>query len=109
MYSRITLLEFDPVRFDVGDALARFEASVLPALQEQPGYEGALVLANDDAKGMVVTLWASREAADDALASGFWAAQVEQFVTLFRAPPGREGYDVVYMETPAAVTPGAVR
>ena len=50
MYSRITLLEFDPVRFDVGDALVRFEASVVPALQEQPGYEGALVLANDDAK-----------------------------------------------------------
>ena len=100
MYSRITLLELDPVRFDVAEALERFEAVVLPALQEQRGYEGAIVLANDEAKGMVLTLWESEEAADAGLASGFWAAQVGQFVTLFRAPPGREGYDVVYAETP---------
>ena len=37
MYSRVTLLEFDPVRFDVDDALDRFKESVLPELQEQPG------------------------------------------------------------------------
>ena len=97
MYSRITLLEFDPVRFDVGDALVRFEASVVPALQEQRGTK-ARSCSPTTTRRMVVTLWASREAADDALASGFWAAQVEQFVTLFRSPPGRDGYDVVYME-----------
>jgi heme-degrading monooxygenase HmoA len=101
VYSRVTLLEFDPVRFDVAEALERFEELVLPELQEQAGYEGALVLANDDAKGMVLTLWASKEDADAGLATGFWAAQVEQFVTLFAAPPGREGYEVVYAETPA--------
>ena len=56
---------------------------------------------------MVMTLWASREAADDALASGFWAAQVEQFVTLFRSPPGRDGYDVVYMEAFGRRHPGS--
>jgi heme-degrading monooxygenase HmoA len=101
MYSRITLLEFDPLRLDVVETLERFKAVVLPELQEQRGYEGAVVLANDDAKGMVLTLWESKEDADAGLASGFWAAQVGQFVTLFRAPPGREGYEVVYIETPA--------
>jgi heme-degrading monooxygenase HmoA len=100
VYSRITLLELDPIRFDVDDAVARLEALVVPALQEQPGYEGAIVLANDDAKGIVITLWATREAADAGLASGFWAAQVGRFATLFRAAPGREGYDVVYADTP---------
>ena len=100
MYARVTLLEFDPVRFDVGATLERFEQSVVPELQEQPGYAGALVLASDEDKGMVVTLWDSKEDADAGLATGFWAAQVERFVTLLAAPPGREGYEVVYAETP---------
>ena len=104
MYSRITLLEFDPVRFNVSETLERFKAVVLPELQDQPGYEGALVLANDEAKGLVLTLWASKEDADAGLATGFWAAQVERFVTLYAAPPGREGYEVVYAETPELVT-----
>jgi heme-degrading monooxygenase HmoA len=105
VYSRVTLLEFDPVRFDVATTLERFEELVLPELQARPGYEGALVLANDDAKGMVLTLWASREDADAGLATGFWAAQVERFVTLLAAPAGREGYEVVYAGTPA-LAPG---
>lgn len=101
MYSRVTLLEFDPVRFDVDDALDRFKALVLPELHEHPGFEGSIVLANEEAKGLVLTLWASKEDADAGLASGFWAAQVARFVTLFAAPAGREGYEVVYAETPA--------
>ena len=103
MYSRITLLEFDPVRFDVSETLERFKTVVLPELQDQPGYEGAIVLANDEAKGLVLTLWASKEDADAGLATGFWAAQVERFVTLYAAPPGREGYEVVHAETPELV------
>lgn len=103
MYSRITLLEFDPLRFDVADTLDRFKELVLPDLQEQPGYEGALVLANQEAKGLVLTMWGSQEDADAALASGFWTAQVERFVTLFAAPPGRAGYDVVFADLPTFV------
>jgi heme-degrading monooxygenase HmoA len=101
MYSRVTLLEFDPLRFDLGEALERFRDLVLPQLRDQPGYEGVYVLANDEAKGLVMTLWASRDDADRALESGFWAAQIEQFVTLFAAPPGRSGYEVVFSEAPA--------
>ena len=103
MYARVTLLEFDPVRFDVAAELDRFEESVLPALKTQPGYDGALVLANDDARGLVVTFWKTEEDADRGLAGGFWASQVEQFVTLLASPPGREGYEVVYAETPDGV------
>jgi heme-degrading monooxygenase HmoA len=100
MYSRVTLLEFDALRFDVGEALERFQELVLPELRAQPGYEGVLVLTNAEAKGLVVTLWASEEDADAGLASGFWAAQIERFVTVFAAPPGREGYEVVFTELP---------
>jgi hypothetical protein len=103
MYSRVTLLEFDPIRFDVSAALERFEELVLPELRQQPGYAGAFVLANDDSKGIVLTLWASKEDADAGLATGFWLAQVDRFVTLLAAPAGRDGYEVVFAETPELV------
>ena len=48
------------------------------------------MLANDDAKGLVLTLWASEEGA--ARRDGF--DPVSRFVTLLAAPAGR-GYDVV--------------
>jgi hypothetical protein len=98
------LLEFDPVRFDVDATLQLFDEHVLPQLQAQPGYDGALLLANDDARGMVLTLWDTKEDADFGLSSGFWSAQVERFVTLLAAPAGRDGYEVVYAETPELVS-----
>jgi hypothetical protein len=75
---------------------------VLPALAEQDGYEGAYVLSTPDGKALVMTFWDGPEAADRGLASGFYAEQVEKFVTFYRASPGRETYDVVVAQTPAA-------
>jgi len=51
-----------------------------------------------------MTLWASEELADAGLASGFYAEQVEHFVTLFRTPPGRETYDVALVDVRATTT-----
>jgi heme-degrading monooxygenase HmoA len=102
VYSRVTLFELDPIRFDLDDAVRRFDDLVLPALREQPGFAGVYVLVNPDGQGLVLSLWASREDADAGLRSGFYAAQVEKFVTIFRSPAGREGYDVVVAEVPAA-------
>jgi heme-degrading monooxygenase HmoA len=101
MYSRVTLFELDTVRFDLGDAVERFNDLVVPALREQPGYAGVYVLVNPDGKGLVLTFWDREEDAAAGLRSGFYAAQVETFVTLFRAPAGREGYEVVLADKPA--------
>jgi heme-degrading monooxygenase HmoA len=100
MYSRVTPFELDTVRLDLAEAVDRFDDLVVPALREQPGFEGVYVLVNPDGKGLVVSLWASRNDAEAGLRSGFYAAQVELFVTVFRAPAGREGYDVVVAEPP---------
>jgi hypothetical protein len=100
MYARVTLLELDPVRFDVAAALERFQALVLPDLRSHPGYDGVYLLANEEGKGVVITLWESEEDAEAGLASGFYTAQLEKFVALFRAPPGRESYEVVFAEAP---------
>ena len=98
MYSRVTLLEIDPVRIEIGAALELFKEEVVPGLEASPGYEGVLVLATPEGKATIVSLWAS---ADDAnAAAGFATGALERFMTFFKAPPGREYYEVVYLDPP---------
>jgi hypothetical protein len=92
MYSRVTQLEIDTMRIGMAEAAALFEEQVLPGLRDQPGYEGALALATPEGKGMIVSFWDSEDGARDA--SGFASDELERFVTIFRAPPGREVYEV---------------
>ena len=101
MVARITLAEVDTVRIGIDDAIARFRELVIPALAEQDGFEGFYLLTTPEGKGLVLTLWASDEAAEASLASGHYAKQLEKFVTFFRAPPGREHYDVALADVPA--------
>jgi heme-degrading monooxygenase HmoA len=102
MVARVTLAEVDAVRMSMDDAVDLYWNSVVPALHEQDGYEGCYVLTTPAGKALVLTFWESEEAADAGLASGFYAQQVEKFVTLFRAPPGRETYEVSLAEAPEA-------
>jgi len=98
MYSRVTLLEIDTLRTTVDEAIRLFEEHVLPQLREQEGYEGVIVLSNPDGKAMLVSVWATEE---DAIASAAFATgALDQFVTLFRSPPGREQYEVLFAEMP---------
>jgi hypothetical protein len=98
VYSRVTQLEIDTLRVDIADAVDLFRSEVVPRLHEQQGYEGAVVLTTAEGSGMLVTLWETPEAAD--AASGFATEQVERYMTLFRAPPGREHYEVSFFELP---------
>lgn len=103
MIARATMAEIDPVRMSVDDALEFFRQSVVPALHEQPGYDGVYVLVSPEGQALVLTFWDSEEAADAGLAGSrsFYAEQVEKFVTLYKAPPGRETYRVALVEEPA--------
>jgi len=98
MYSRVTLLEIDTVRTSIGEAAALFKDTVLPELREQDGYEGVVVLATPEGKGMIITVWRTEEAA--ANAAGFATEVLERHVALFKAPPGREYYEVAFAEMP---------
>jgi heme-degrading monooxygenase HmoA len=100
MVARATHAEIDAVRTNVHDAVDRFKESVVPALHEQEGYEGAYVLLSPEGKVFVLTFWADDEAAEASQASGFYREQLEKFVTIYRAPPGREAYEVVLAESP---------
>jgi len=105
MIARATMAEIDPVRMSVDDAVELFRESVIPALHEQPGYEGVYVLVAPEGEALVLTFWDSEASADAGLAGSrsFYREQVEKFVTIYAAPPGRETYEVVLAEEPAAV------
>lgn len=101
MYSRVTQLEIDTMRIGMDEAAVLFEEQVLPGLRDQPGFEGAIALQTHEGKGLIVTFWDTEEGAADA--SGFASSALEHFVTIFRAPPGREVYEVAVAELPDAV------
>jgi heme-degrading monooxygenase HmoA len=101
LVARITFAEIDTVRISLAGAIERFRDLVVPALMEQEGLEGFYLLTTEEGKGVVLTFWADDEAAEATLASGYYAEQLEKFVTLFGSPPGREHYTVSMAEAPA--------
>jgi heme-degrading monooxygenase HmoA len=102
MVARVTTADIDTVRTTADKAVEVFRESVLPALHEQPGYEGSYVLLSPEGKALVVTFWTTEANADAGIAGArsFYAEQVEKFTTIYRSPPGRESYDVVLAEAP---------
>lgn len=102
MIARVTTADIDTVRTSVEDAVDVFRDSVLPALHEQPGYEGSYVLLSPEGKALVLTFWGTSEEADAGIAGArsFYSEQVAKFATIYRSPPGRESYDVVLAEAP---------
>jgi heme-degrading monooxygenase HmoA len=105
MVARATMAEIDPVRMSIEEGIELFRESVVPALHDQPGYEGVYVLLSPEGKALVLTFWESEEEADAGIAGGrsFYSEQIEKFVTLYRAPPGRETYRVVVADEPSIV------
>ena len=105
MFARVTQFDIDTVAISLDAALARFREAILPELQRQPGYAGASLMRTPTGKGVLITYWATAEAAQAGVESGFYAKQIEKFLTFYRQPPGREHYEVVFMEQ--AVAAGA--
>jgi heme-degrading monooxygenase HmoA len=103
MVARVTMAEIDPVRQSPKRAIERFETELVPALREQEGFEGCYVLLSEEGKVLVVSLWASDEAARATRLSGFYQAQIDKLsdVVVFRVAPGREAYEVVVADRPA--------
>jgi hypothetical protein len=99
MFARVTQLEIDVMRTSVEQAVGRFDAEVLPELRRRPGFRGAVVLATPAGFGTVITLW---EGEEDAAPDERYEAVLARYVTLFRAPPGREVYEVLLADLPRA-------
>lgn len=100
MHARVTLLEIDTVRVTLDDALEKFRDHTLAGLRAQPGYRGVWVLATPDGKGLLMSLW---DTESDARVDGdgsFYGEEIGRFATFFRSPPGREEYEVLFVDAP---------
>ena len=104
MFARVTLLEIDTLRISVDAAVERFKEMVLPEMRKQEGYEGVYLLRTPEGKGLVMTLWASQEAAVRTVESGFYDEQIAKLMSVFRAPPGREHYEVAFADVPGTAS-----
>jgi hypothetical protein len=90
VFARVTQLEIDTLRTSVDESLALFQSDILPRLRAQPGYRGVYVLTTNGAGSMLISFWDTAEDAKADADSGFYADVLSQYVTLFKAPPGRE-------------------
>jgi hypothetical protein len=99
MFARVTLLEIDTVRVGVDEALKLFEEAVMPGLRGQPGYRGVYALATPDGKALLMSFWEGAEQAE-AVENSWYTGVLEEYMTLFRSPPGRETYEVRLAEPP---------
>ncbi len=106
MYARVTTLEIDTMRVGVEEALARYREQFVPRLQEQDGYEGVLVFSTPEGKGLVITLWDSEQAALAGTEGegGLYTEVIRSFMTVFRAPPGRDHYELAFTDLPSLAT-----
>ena len=102
MVARATLAEVDTVRMSMDQLVEVYRDSVVPAMEEQQGYEGFYLLTTPEGKAMALTFWESEAAAEAGVTSGYYSEQVEKFVTVFRAPAGRETYEVTLADAPEA-------
>ena len=101
MHARVTLLEIDTLRASVPDALERFRAQTLGRLRLQPGYRGVWVLATPEGKGLLMSLWETQAQADIEGDHHFYEDELGRFATLFRSAPGREEYQVLFVDEPS--------
>ena len=100
MFARVTLFEIDTLRTSTDKALESFKEQVIPAVKKQAGYEGLYVLGTPEGKGLIMSLWSSKEAAIAGVESGYYDEQVAKFISVFRASPGRDHYEVLFTDQP---------
>jgi heme-degrading monooxygenase HmoA len=98
MYARVTLIEIDTLRISVAKALESFKEQVIPAVKKQAGYEGLYVLGTREGKGLIMSLWSNEEAATTGMESGYYDEQLAKFISVFRAAPGRDHYEVLFTD-----------
>jgi len=100
MYSRVTLFEIDTLQISVSAALEQFKDTVVPEMRKQEGYEGVYVMSTAEGKGLIMSLWKNEKTAEAGLLSGYYDSQIAKFVAMFRAPAGREHYQIIFVDTP---------
>jgi heme-degrading monooxygenase HmoA len=97
MFVRLTTTRISVDRIE--EFVKRYKESVIPAARLQKGYRGVYVLVDrKTGDGTVIALWESEEDAIANEKNRFYQEQLEKFITFYKKPPIREGYEVVFQD-----------
>lgn len=93
MHGRVVSVQVKPE--DLGEAISIYRDSVVPAAQDQDGFNGAILLTDPDTgKAISVTLWNSEEDLLKGQESGYYQEQIAKFTDLLIRKPDQVGYEV---------------
>jgi heme-degrading monooxygenase HmoA len=92
MNTRVSTFQFQPDKTD--EVMDILRTSVIPALKQQHGYHGLLVLTDrQTGKTITITVWETEADLQAGESSGFYQQQVVKVVPFVTAPPSRENYE----------------
>ncbi len=92
MVARVTQVRVNPE--DVADSVRLFDESVVPAAEQEEGFMGALLLAREDGRALVIDLCDTLENMRANERNGFYQSQVVKFAGKIVDHPRREFFDV---------------
>lgn len=96
------------VRHGTVEEFARvYRERVMPAARSQPGFKGALLLANPgNDKVVSITLWETREALEAGEAGGYLVTQLARLGAYAAGSPVREHFEVKVTDLTGVTGPG---
>ncbi len=93
MYARVITAQSKPGTLD--EIAQIYENSIVPAMQKQPGFKGAKLMANADTNvGVSITFWETEADMLAGEASGYLQAETAKLAPHFAAPPANAHYEV---------------
>ena len=107
MFTRILEMTGDPNQRDKTNEI--FRNSILPALKQQKGFEGAIQCMNQQGEGVGVSLWESQEEEALSAREPIYLEQISKFKEVFTKPQVRHTGEVRAHDTQAGIAPRAAR
>lgn len=93
MFARVITVHTHPGKTE--EAATIYRDSIIPAAQQQKGFNGAFLLTDPvTGKGVSVTLWATEADQKAGEASGYVQQQLAKMAPLMAGPPLRESFVV---------------
>ena len=78
-----------------GEAQRIFRDSVIPAVKQQKGFKGALLLADPTTgKGLSIMLWETTADLAAGESSSDYQRHIDEFASMLTGPSSREAYEV---------------
>ena len=93
MHAALNFTQIQPGKMN--EAIAIFRDSVIPAVSQQQGSRGSILLTDPNTnKAIAVALWDTEADAAAVVTSGWRQEQIDKLASVIAEPPVREVYEV---------------